>query len=185
LLDDTGRSQEAIKEYRQILDGRERMLGAEDIEVGRVRHLLGDALAASRNHVLAIEEYRQAGGIFERVLGPEDPETLLNRSNMALSLGQNREFEASEKELKDILAIRERLVGGGDASVLMTCFNLARVLAGHGKLDEALGYAKRAEEGLPNVLASSSGAVILAKQLATEIQADVSNREKRASKNAQ
>src|SRR5260221_7754470 len=128
------------------------MLGAEDLEVARTRHGLGNALGIASEYREAIEQFRQAQVIFVKLLGADHIETLLNRSNLALVQAENREYDAAEKELKAILATRERLGGPNDLNVLMTCFQLGRVLGGAKKYDEALVYADRAEEGLRSAL---------------------------------
>jgi tetratricopeptide (TPR) repeat protein len=173
LLADVGRSHEAIDEYRQVLERRERTLGAEDIEVARVRHALADALTQAKDYEGAIPQFEKAEPVFEKVLGAEAPETLLNRSNLALAKAEHRDFAASAKELREILAIRERALGPTDVSVLMTCYELGRVLGGDGQYAEALVYASRAEEGLPNVLSPSSHAAVNARTLCVEIRADL------------
>lgn len=180
LLDDSGRNSEAVREYRTILDSRERTLGAEDLQVARVKHLLADALVVTRVYDDAIPLYRAAQTVLVRGLGADDRETLLNRSNLACALGEKGDFEIAERELKEILAARERLFGADDISVSTTCFYLARVLAGHGHIDESNGFAERALKGFRLHLSANHPLTVRATHLCAELKADIANQAKKA-----
>ena len=173
LLNDVGRPHEAVDEYREILERRERTLGMDDLKVARIRRLLGDAYVAAIEYSAAIEQFEKAEPVFEKNLGPENPETLLNRSNLAMAEGEHHMFEKSQKELKEILTVRERLFGPDEISVLMTCFQLARVLGGDGRYEEALIYAERAREAFRKMLKPSSRAVRDAEALCVKLRADL------------
>jgi tetratricopeptide (TPR) repeat protein len=179
LLDDSGRTSEAIREYRTILDSRERTLGAEDLQVARVKHSLADALVAQRAYDDAIPLYRAAQTVLMRGVGADDRETLLNRSNLACAVGEKGDFETAETELKEILAARERLFGTDDISVYTTCFYLARVLAGHGHLDESNGFAERALKGFRLHLPANHALTVRATHLCAELKADIANQAKK------
>lgn len=176
LLDELHRSHEAETQFSQILEIRTRMLGPDDIIVARTQGMLADVYSSAGEYTKAIPYYRKATVTLAKVSGPDDRETLLLRSSLAYALGENTGFDESEKEFREILAIRKARFGGNDASVYVTMFHLARVMAGHGKLDEAHICATEALAGLKSCLEPTNSFVVRCGNLCRELETDIARK---------
>ena len=138
--------------YREVIAGREKLLGAEHPDTLTSRNNLGTTLQAQGKNPEAEVEHRAVLAVRERVVGPEHPNTLVSRNNLANVLGVQGKTGEAEAEQRAILAISERVLGGEHPNTLTGLHNLAITLQVQEKSVEAIELAKRAEAGRKKVL---------------------------------
>ena len=151
----------------------ERVLGPEHPSTLASRMSLASALSSQDKHTEAEQEKRAVLAVQVRVLGPEHPNTLGSRMNLANALySQDRPAEA-EQEHRSVLAIQERVLGAEHPDVCLNCYNLARALRKQNKYQEALTFARRAEDGWAKIFGThhrrSEDVKMLCEVLKTEI----------------
>jgi tetratricopeptide (TPR) repeat protein len=151
-LGSQGKFAEAVKEYRALVSVSQRSLGSEHPDTLRAQNGLIAALQGDGKMMEAERESRALLPVLERVLGNEHPGAIIGRLNLANQLDAMDNHADAEQQYRVTLARVEKVMGIKSEEWLNCCFGLAFCLYSQEKWDEALKYARRAEEGRTNML---------------------------------
>lgn len=121
----------------QVVDERQRTLGAENPDTLNARHRLALTFERENKHADAEREGRAVLALREKVLGPEHPDTLKTRSNLALVLAHEGKYADAENEFRAALVLQDRLLGPEHPETLTTRDNLALALEEQGQYAKA------------------------------------------------
>jgi tetratricopeptide (TPR) repeat protein len=91
VLDNQGKYDEALGIQEEVLNTRERVLGAEHPDTLMTRHNMALVLGRQGKYDEALGIYEEVLSIEEHVLGAEHPSTQKTRNNMAFTLNRKRE----------------------------------------------------------------------------------------------
>jgi tetratricopeptide (TPR) repeat protein len=142
-LGESGRVDEAIAAFEQLLDDQLRLMGPDTPDTLTTRNDLAHWLGESGRVDDAITMLEQLRDDQLRVMGPDAPDTLITRNNFAYFqglAGRNGEaIFAFEQLLEDQL----RLMGPDATATLTTRGNLARWLGHSGRVDDAIAAFKQ------------------------------------------
>ena len=83
---------QAVSLLRSALDKRRALFGAEDIEVARSMHRLGDVLKLKAEYEPALQIYRDALAIRQKLLGDDNVDTASSKYELADLLGRMGNF---------------------------------------------------------------------------------------------
>ena len=132
-----GRTAEAEAELREVLAGRQRILGADHPDTLTAEHYVAAAVGDRGRHADAEEMFRQVLAKKLELLGPEHPSTLSTRHWIAAILARRGMAEQAEAESRLVLDTRRRILGAEHPSTLATLHDVAHYLAEQGKLPQA------------------------------------------------
>jgi tetratricopeptide (TPR) repeat protein len=136
-IGEQGRFEEAEQLYRQVLAGRQSVLGAEHADTLFTRHALGWAIGEQGRYKEAEQLYR---GLLEdqrRALGTDHRDTLGTRANLAWVIGGQGRYREAENLYRELLDDLRRVLGDDDPLTLETRHALGRVIACQGRWEEA------------------------------------------------
>ena len=149
-LHKAGKWKEAEEMFREVLEGRSRLLGqdhqntlnrgnirAEHQSILRTRSNLATVLQDQGKWQEAEEMHREVLQVRIRVLGADYPETLDSRNNLANVLGDQGKRQEAEEMHREVLEARSRVLGADHQNTLSSKNNLANVLQDQGKWQEA------------------------------------------------
>lgn len=105
---DTGRDEEAIPLYKEVLSTREAALGPNHPEVAVALNNLASVYVSLERYDDARPLYERSLRIREQVLGPEHPRVANALSNLGLLLHRQGKFMEAESHHERALAIREK-----------------------------------------------------------------------------
>jgi len=145
-FDKQRKNAEAEKEYRAEVAGKEHTLGPEHKDTLKSRGFLAWYLGQEGKIAQAEEEYGTVIAIRMRIFGPEQADTLWQRNTLALMLEEHGKHVEAEKEFR---GVAKDLEDSDDQMYSLVAFNfysLALCLAGQGKNEEALIFARRAAD---------------------------------------
>jgi pimeloyl-ACP methyl ester carboxylesterase len=132
-----GDPQAAEAELRQVIAGRERVLGENDPDTLASRHKLARAILEQGRWAEAEPLLRSIVLAENQVRGPEHSDTMVVRHSLARAiLAQERAPEA-EAMIRDILQVRNRKWSSTTPETLFARQTLARSLLEQGKSDDA------------------------------------------------
>jgi tetratricopeptide (TPR) repeat protein len=158
-----GRAEDAVDDLRIVVDGRVRLLGAEDGETLAARYDLGAALLESHRPTEAEAEFRVVAQASATSLGEDHLFTWVAWYEVALSLEDQEDFAEAEQLYRKVLDAETRLQGGDDPSTLMTRHRLAAALGAMGRLEEAAAEMRAVAEGRSQVLGHMDAATLAAR----------------------
>jgi hypothetical protein len=127
----------AEAELRQVIAGRERILGENHADTLASRHKLAKAILEQGRWAEAEPLLRSIVLAENWVRGPEHSDTLVVRHSLAraiLALGRAREAEVM---IRDVLDVRNRIWSSATPETLFSRQTLARTLLEQGKPDDA------------------------------------------------
>jgi hypothetical protein len=110
---------------QQVLDARERVLGAEHPSTLIARGGLAYWTGLAGDPAAARDQYAALLPVRERVLGAEHPSTLTTRGNLARWTGQVGDPAGGRDQLTALLPVIERVLGAEHPETLTTRGNLA------------------------------------------------------------
>ena len=125
-LGDSGNYTAARVLQQQIVDARERVLGAEHPDTLDARAELGYWAGEAGDPAAARDQYVSLLPAIERVLGAEHPDTLTIRGNLARWTGEAGDPAAARDQYAMLLPVRERVLGAEHPHTLTIRGNLAR-----------------------------------------------------------
>jgi hypothetical protein len=134
---DRGQYGEAESLFREVLQERERMLGAEHADSLEARSMLETALYYQGKYAEDEEQIRLLLALKEKALGLEHPETLKARNNLGALLFAEGKYAEAETELRAVLDLKENALGPENRDTIGTRNNLASTLAAEGKYAES------------------------------------------------
>lgn len=134
---DRGQYSEAERLFREVLNERERMLGAEHADSLATRSQLESALYYQGKYAEDEEVIRTLLALKEKVLGLEHPETLKARNNIGALLFAEGKYAEAETEFRTVLKLKEKVLGPEHRDTISTRNNLASTLAAEGKYAES------------------------------------------------
>ena len=136
----SGRYEEAVKLYQELLEDQLQTLSADDPEVLATRHHLALNLFHTGQTLEALVQEQQVFADRRRILGAEHPDTLIAHNNVACWYGETGQLTEAIEQLQEVLVIKSRVLGAEDPSTLMTRKNLTgyRRKAGIGTVAEAI-----------------------------------------------
>lgn len=132
-----GHYADAETEFRQVLDARLRVLGADHPDSLTTQHYIAATLAHQGRPAEAETRFRQVLTRRLELLGPEHPHTLSTRHWIAAVMARQGMPEQAEAESRNVLDARLRTLGSEHPSTLATSHDVARYLADQGRLTEA------------------------------------------------
>jgi tetratricopeptide (TPR) repeat protein len=125
--------------FRQVLDVRRRLLGAEHPDTLGSMNNLAMTLVALGDLAGARDLFHQALDGYRRLLGPEHPNTLTSMNNLATTLADLGDAAGSAELHRQVLDARRRLLGAEHPDTLTSMGNLAETLR---TLGDAAGAAQ-------------------------------------------
>jgi eukaryotic-like serine/threonine-protein kinase len=148
IYSEEGKYAEAEPLYRQTLEMRRRVLGAEHPDTLQSMSNLAIVWNYQGEYASAEALYSDAVGIERRVLGPEHPDALRTMNNLANVYVAQGKYAQAETLFTQTLEIRRRLLGQEHPEALLSMTHLANAYAGHGKYPQAQAlYAQTLEVG--------------------------------------
>jgi tetratricopeptide (TPR) repeat protein len=134
---DRGQYSEAESLFREVLQERERMLGAEHADSLETRSQLENALYYEGKYAEDEEQIRVLLALKAKALGLEHPETLKARNNLGALLFAEGKYAEAETEFRAVLKLKEKVLGPEHQDTFGTRNNLASTLAAEGKYAES------------------------------------------------
>jgi tetratricopeptide (TPR) repeat protein len=122
-----GRYSEAEMLYKQVLKGREKLLGLEHRDTLRTVEGLAITHQEQGRYGEAEKLYGRALAGFVKLLGPDHPDTLLQVENIAVVYCKQGRYTEAEAQYGWALAGKEKLLGPNHLDTLGTVNNLAIV----------------------------------------------------------
>jgi tetratricopeptide (TPR) repeat protein/predicted Ser/Thr protein kinase len=141
-----GRFEEALPEFRQGLEERERTLGRDHPLVATAYNNLGSALVELGRYDEALQALELAKASWERSYGPRHPLVATALNGIGVVLEQVGRYQEARERLEQALVLREAVFGRDHVNVAVTLDNLGAVLAHLGAYDEARRASQRALE---------------------------------------
>ena len=152
VLTDQGKYYTAEKIHRLALEGREKVLGLEDLHTLTSVNNLAIVLQKQGKYKKAEEMHQRALGGYEKVFGVDHPDTLTSVNNLAIVLQEQGKYKEAEELHRRGLEGREKVLGVDHPETLASASNLGVVLEQQGRYKEAEKMLRRALEGKENVL---------------------------------
>ncbi len=135
-----------VKSCRDLIALQERYLVPEHPEIMSNREALASFLEQYGRCADAEAECAIVLEILQRVMGKDDAYTMVWQEKCGELRRRMAKLAVDEQSIRELWKKREQLLGADDPETLIHCFNLASCLDDLGKLQEALEFAKRAEE---------------------------------------
>jgi CHAT domain-containing protein/Tfp pilus assembly protein PilF len=139
-----GKFAEAIPIAERALEIREKLLGAEHLDVAVVLNSLGRLYYEKSNHPQAESLHQRALTIREKALGGEHLLVAESLNNLAIVFQGKGDYSRAEPLYQRALAIREKTVGAEDALVAQSLHNLANLNKAKGDYVRAVLLYQRA-----------------------------------------
>ena len=135
---------QAVSLLRSALDKRRALFGAEDIEVARSMHRLGDVLKLKAEYEPALQIYRDALAIRQKLLGDDNVDTASSKYELADLLGRMGDFPGAEPLYREALATQKALLGDKNAEVARSLEGLGLNLFDQGNADDGVALLREA-----------------------------------------
>jgi len=171
MLRGQGKYSDAEEESRTVIALQGRVLGPEHPSTISSRCALAGILREDRKYAEAESESRSIIVIQERVLGPEHPETLILRNGLVTLIASQGRYAEGAKESLALLPILRRVLGPEHFETFRCSHLAALCLANLGNYEEALGFARDAEQGWVKTLGAADSNARLAGELRQAIEA--------------
>ena len=136
-LRDLGKSKQAERLYRDVLETRQQLLGDEHPDVAKTLSDLGVALWAREAFGAAEPLHRTALAMRRKLLGDEHVDVATSLYNLGMLLNDTERYAEAEPVLREALAIRRKLLGDEHEYTIRTAGSLRTALRGAGELNEA------------------------------------------------
>ncbi len=102
---------EAEQLFRQSLQGREKVLGKEDVDTLDSKYRLALTLCRQQKYPEAVQLYRQSVQGREKVLDTKDVDTLDSKYWLAITLYKQQKYPEAEQLLRQSIQEREKVLG--------------------------------------------------------------------------
>jgi tetratricopeptide (TPR) repeat protein len=135
---------EAVKTYRQVLEGRDQILGPEHPQTIATCSTLASAYRASGRFEEAITLAERALASSERVLGADHADTLAAQAGLAAAYHGAKKTKASVSLYERTLAERERVQGPDHPDTISARGDLAAAYQSAGRLGYAVSQYEQA-----------------------------------------
>ena len=143
LLGQTGRAEEAVKDFDRLLADQARVLGPDHPDTLTTRNNRAFWLGEAGRAEEAVKDFGRLLADQARVLGPDHPDTLKTRNNRAFWLGRARRAEEAADEFERLLADQARVLGPDHSDTLTTRNNRAFWLGQGERAEEAADEFER------------------------------------------
>ena len=168
---DKGKWQEAVEMYREVLEGRRSLLGAEHQSTLRTRSNLALVLKDQGKWQEAEEMHKEVLEVRIRVLGDNHQDTLDSRDKLANVLRHQGKWQEAEQMHREVLEGRSRLLGADHPDTLDSRNNLANVLRDQGKWQEVEEIHREVLEAIKRVFGAEHESTLRTRNnLATVLQ---------------
>jgi tetratricopeptide (TPR) repeat protein len=137
-LRENGRLEEAESEYRSVLAGRERLLGANHRDTLDSLHELGRTMARQGRHSEALAIFENLVPARQRALGINHPRTLAARHELASELGQLGFISRALAEMNTVADSRTAVLGPNNFGALDSRRVAARLNGQQGQFESAV-----------------------------------------------
>lgn len=138
------RPAEAEQLLREVIAGREAVLGPNHADTLASRHKLARAIMAQNRWAEAETELRAIVTAEREVRGPEHSDTMVVRHSLARAVLLQGRTEQAEAMLREVLAVRLRRWAPDDPETLFVRQSLGHCLYELGRLDEAAAEVEAA-----------------------------------------
>jgi tetratricopeptide (TPR) repeat protein len=143
-----GRAAEAEPLFREALEIRRRVLGAEHPHALAASEALAGNLERQHRYAEAEKLEREALGAERRVNGPESSSALAVAERLAIILSYQKRYDEAEKMFRDAIQSAEK--NNEPDAIALAWYNFACGAAAAGKRDDAFSYLSNAvERGYP------------------------------------
>ncbi|MER5928764.1 serine/threonine-protein kinase [Streptomyces sp. NPDC002054] len=140
-LSRAGRPAEALTEYREVAEIRDRVLGPDHPDSLAVRQEIAYVLGQLGRYQQAHDVYAGVLAARERSSGAEHPDTLLCHHNLVCTLGWLGRHADAHRAAGAVAEARARVLGADHPDTLLTRYEEAYALGQLGRWEEALdGY---------------------------------------------
>jgi tetratricopeptide (TPR) repeat protein len=147
-----GRFEEAERMLRQVLDGRENVLGAEHADTLDTRHKFAWVVGKRGNWEAAETQLREVLEARTHLLGAEHPDTLHTRCCLAWAAVERGRLAEAETEYRELFAVRSRVLGEDHAETWDTLHSLAEAFVHYGRYRDAEILLRKIIAARPRVL---------------------------------
>jgi tetratricopeptide (TPR) repeat protein len=141
ILEDEGRTSEAVPVLQEALALQERFQGPEHLQVARTLGRLAFALTALGRFEEALQAGQRALAIQERVLGPDHADCVRSLQALAFVLSRSGRDPEALPLMRRALAIEERIFGSNHPGIVKSLITLSNV---HPKAEDAIPVLERA-----------------------------------------
>ncbi|MGR6321758.1 tetratricopeptide repeat protein [Micromonospora soli] len=131
------RPAEAEALLREVIAGRQAVLGSRHADTLASRHKLGRAIMAQNRWAEAEKELTETVAAEDKVRGPEHSDTMIIRHSLARAVLLQGRTKEAEDMLREILDIRLRQWAPLEPETLLVRLSLARCLFDLSRFDEA------------------------------------------------
>jgi CHAT domain-containing protein/Tfp pilus assembly protein PilF len=121
----------------RVVQLKERLHGADHLEVAVSLHNLGNLQAERGEHAVAQQTLERVLRIRERLLPPDDLALAATLTDLGLELSANGQYARARSLHERALGIREKRLGADDLAVAISLNNLGALLKDIGRYDEA------------------------------------------------
>ncbi|HEU0175875.1 MAG TPA: tetratricopeptide repeat protein, partial [Blastocatellia bacterium] len=122
-----GKYDEARPMYEHAIEIRERVLGANHLEVAQALNDLAAVYYAKGAYAKVGPLFRRALDIKEKALGPEHPEVARTLNNLAIFYFYSSDYSRAESLFERALTLKEKALGPDHPDVALASNNLALV----------------------------------------------------------
>ena len=138
------RAADAKELATRAVAAKERLYGADHLEVAKSLHNSGNLLAERGEHREAQPALERVLAIRERRLGPDDVAVAAVLTDLAIEVSANGDYPRAKTLHERALRIREQRLGADDLSVAVSLNNLGALLKDMGRYAEAEPLLQRA-----------------------------------------
>jgi tetratricopeptide (TPR) repeat protein len=128
---------EAEPLWRQSVEMREKILGAEHVDTLRSKYKLALTLLEQKKYTEAEQMLRQSAQQREKLLGAEHVDTLWSKWRLALAVYRQQRYIEAEQLLRQLAQQREKVQGAEHVNTLQSKYRLAIALYDQQKYTEA------------------------------------------------
>lgn len=142
-LNETGRFNIAITEFKQLLIDQQRILGSKHPGTLATRSNLATALGGAGNTGEATTLFKQLLADEIQLLGPDDPSTFVTRNNLASMLGEAGRIDDAITQFERLIKDQQQILGIDHIETLTTRHNFSSWLGEKGRITEAIEKFKQ------------------------------------------
>jgi tetratricopeptide (TPR) repeat protein len=123
-IGESGRYEEAVQLYRELLEDQLQTLSAHDPAVLATKHHFALYLFYTGRAFEALVQEQEVLADRRRILGADHPDTLIAHNNVACWHGETGLLNEAIEQLQELLVIELRVLGAEDRGTLLTRGNL-------------------------------------------------------------
>ncbi|MBL8213859.1 MAG: serine/threonine protein kinase [Bryobacterales bacterium] len=141
-----GKSAQAVELFRQVVDGRQRVFGAEDRRTLQAMHSVAVALRSAGQAEQARDLHQKVLEVRQRVLGVEDPDTMRSFNDLGVAYIYSSQAEAGLPLAEQAYRLRSKVLGPEHPDTVVSMQAYAMGLFSTKQAEKSLPLLLRARE---------------------------------------